>query len=352
MITRTASQTIERRATVPEQAAGQRLDAAVADLFPEFSRSRLQRWLKTGALTVDGASPRGRTAVRGGEVVVIAAELEDEGHVEPQAIPLDIIHEDADILIINKPAGLVVHPGAGNPAGTLQNALLHHARDLGAVPRAGIVHRLDRETTGLMVVAKTLEAHTHLVEQLQARTVGREYLALVAGTFTAGGSVDAPIGRHPRDRLRMAVRSDGPGTRPAVTHYRIEERFPAHTLLRCRLETGRTHQIRVHMAYRRHPILGDPLYGGRLALPRQADQIVWPPAVDDGAASRSVADWLRGCRRQMLHAETLTLVHPARDETMSWSAPAPADFAAVLAALRAYREAMDTHDQDAGRWRP
>ena len=307
---------VRREAEIPDAAAGERLDRALADLFPEFSRSRLQRWLRAGALCVDGGQPRPRDTVRGGERVVLEAVLEAEGPAQPQAIPLDIVHEDDSLIVLDKPAGLVVHPGAGNREGTLQNALLHHAPALGAVPRAGIVHRLDRDTSGLMVVARTLQAHADLVAQLQARTVGREYLALVAGTFTAGGHVDADIGRHPKDRLRMAVRRGG---KPAVTHYRIEQRFPAHTLLRCRLETGRTHQIRVHMAHIRHPIVGDPLYGGRMRLPPGADE--------------AVIETLRGFRRQALHAARLSLRHPASGETLTWTAPLPEDFRRLVESL-------------------
>jgi len=346
---------ITREAIIPESAAGRRLDAVLAELFPEFSRSRLQRWLKDGALTVDRATPRGRVAVKGGEQVRIAASQSQEGAVEPEPIPLEIVHEDETILVINKPAGLVVHPGAGNAAGTLQNALLHHDPRLGGLPRGGIVHRLDRDTTGLMVVAKTLQAHTHLVEQLQARTVGREYLALVAGTFTAGGNVNAPIGRHPRDRLRMAVQVGG---KPAVTHYRIEARFPAHTLLRCKLESGRTHQIRVHMAHLHHPIVGDPLYGGRLRMPSGVEALPapegpWPPRRGDIDAP-TVADCLRWFRRQALHAETLTLAHPANDATMSWCVGVPTDYAGLLDALTAHRamsEQAEADERERG-WRP
>ncbi|MDR9407048.1 MAG: 23S rRNA pseudouridine(1911/1915/1917) synthase RluD [Spiribacter sp.] len=345
---------IEREAVVPDSAAGQRLDAVLATLFAEFSRSRLQRWLKDGELTVDGASPRARMAVKGGECIRLSAIRFDEGPVAAEAIDLDIVYEDSAILVVNKPAGLVVHPGAGNASGTLQNALLHHDAALAGVPRAGIVHRLDRDTTGLMVVAKTLEAHHHLVDQLQSRQVGREYLALVGGTFTAGGKVDAPIGRHPKDRLRMAVRHAPdddteepahPAGKPALTHYRIESRFAAHTLLRCKLESGRTHQIRVHMAHIRHPIVGDQLYGGRLRLPAEADAVVIQPDV-------SLADTLRRLHRQALHAETLTLTHPTTLETVSWSVPLPSDFAHLLEVLRAHQAHVGAQDDDDGRWRP
>lgn len=317
----TETQQIERRAEVPVEAAGERVDHALARAFPEFSRSQLQKWLKGGQLTVDGASPKPKDAVRGGEVLVLDAEQVTEGPVRAQAMSLDVLHEDDHVLVINKPADLVVHPGAGNRDGTLQNALLHHAPTLHGVPRAGIVHRLDRETSGLMVIAKTLQAHADLVAQLQARTVGREYLALATGTFTGGGKVDAPIGRHPRDRIRMAVREDG---KPAVTHYRLEERFAAHTLLRCRLETGRTHQIRVHLASIRHPLVGDPLYGGRTRLPK-------------GSTEREI-EALSGFRRQALHAETLRFVHPGDGREVAWTVPVPADFAALLAVLRAHAE--------------
>ncbi|WP_440996231.1 23S rRNA pseudouridine(1911/1915/1917) synthase RluD [Arhodomonas sp. SL1] len=319
--------TLRLEAEIPAGQAGVRLDRALAAVFPDYSRSRLQRWLKDGAITVDGAVPRPRDIVHGGERVRIHAQLEPEGAVQAQAIPLDICHEDEALLVINKPAGLVVHPGAGNLADTLQNALLHHDPALETLPRAGIVHRLDRDTTGLMVVARTLGAHRSLVEQLQRRRVGREYQALVAGTFTAGGRVEAAIGRHPHHRTRMAVREGG---RPAVTHYRILERFPAHTLLRCRLESGRTHQIRVHMAHIRHPIVGDATYGARPRLPPGADE--------------AVREALAGFRRQALHAWRLQLEHPVSGEAMAWEAQPPEDFQSLLAALRAHRDrATDGH---------
>ncbi|MEJ2061633.1 MAG: 23S rRNA pseudouridine(1911/1915/1917) synthase RluD [Gammaproteobacteria bacterium] len=304
--------------SITEDQAGLRLDQALAELFPEYSRSRLQAWIRQGCVRLDGATVTvPRTPVAGGEQVELAVRLEPQGEVEAQAIPLDVVYEDDHLLVLNKPAGLVVHPAAGNPDRTLQNALLHHAPSLAALPRAGIVHRLDKETSGLMVVAKTLKAHKQLVDQLQARTVKREYLALVQGTIVAGGTVDAPIGRHPVDRKRMAVVGGG---RAAITHYRVEERFPHHTLLRVSLETGRTHQIRVHMAHIRHPIVGDPVYGGRLRLP--------------AGVSEHFREALRGFRRQALHATRLSLVHPDTGETCSWEAPPPQDFAGLLALLR------------------
>lgn len=309
--------TVHRSATVPPEAAGNRLDLALARIFPEFSRSRLQQWIKAGEVRVDGCVLKPRDKLVGGERIELAGVMETLGEVEPEAIELDIVFEDDSLLVLNKPAGRVVHPGAGNQAGTIQNALLHHAPALAAIPRAGLVHRLDKDTSGLMVIAKTLTAHKLLVEQLQARTVGREYLALVSGSFTAGGRVEAPIGRHPRDRTRMGVSESG---RPAVTHYRIAERFQAHTLLRVSLETGRTHQIRVHMAHIGRPLVGDPVYGGRLLLPKGS-----------GDAAREA---LRGFRRQALHATRLTLTHPASGEEVSWEAPPPPDLAELLEVLR------------------
>src|SRR5690606_16956672 len=233
-----------REAVVPEAAAGRRFDAVLAELFPEFSRSRLAEWIKSGDALLDGARARPRDPVRGGEPVSLRAQLEDQVRAEPEDIPLQVLHEDPEVFVLDKPAGLVVHPGAGNPGGTLVNALLHRDPTLATLPRAGIVHRLDKDTSGVMVVARTLEAHTALVAQLSAREVHRQYLAVVVGALVSGGTADAPIDRHPRDRIRMAVREDG---RDAVTHFRLRERFRAHTALECRLETGRTHQIRVHM---------------------------------------------------------------------------------------------------------
>jgi 23S rRNA pseudouridine1911/1915/1917 synthase len=306
-----------RIATVPDRASGRRFDAVLAELFPEFSRSRLAEWIKSGDALLDGKAVRPRDPVRGGETVQLQAVLEVQTRSEPEAIDLDIVHEDAEVFVINKPAGLVVHPGAGNPSGTLVNALLHRDPSLATLPRAGIVHRLDKDTSGVMVVARSLQAHTALVAQLAAREVHRQYLAVVAGALVSGGTANAPIDRHPRDRLRMAVREDG---REAVTHYRLRERFRAHTLLECRLETGRTHQIRVHMAHLKYPIIGDPLYGGPLKLPK-------------GAGDTLVAA-LRGFKRQALHAETLEFAHPIGGHPVRCSVPMPKDMQALVHALR------------------
>ena len=310
-------QTVEHRAVVPPEMAGQRLDQALAALFPDYSRSRLQGWIRAGRVRVDGRELRPRDKLDGGEEILLSAALEDETQAEAEPIRLEILHEDEEILVLDKPPGLVVHPGAGNPAGTLVNALLHHRPDLRTLPRAGIVHRLDKDTSGVMVVACTPGAHTALVRQLEERSVKREYQAVCLGVMTGGGTVNAPIGRHPVDRVRMAVREGG---REAVTHYRLVERFRGHTHLLCRLETGRTHQIRVHLAHIRHPIVGDPVYGGRLAIP--------------AGASQALAAALRGFRRQALHAVRLELVHPGRGEMVHFEAPLPADFQALLAALR------------------
>ncbi|MBU8975538.1 23S rRNA pseudouridine(1911/1915/1917) synthase RluD [Lysobacter sp. MMG2] len=297
------------QATVPDAAAGRRFDAVLAELFPDFSRSRLAAWIKSGDARLDGREVRPRDPVRGGETVTLNAALEVQTHSQPEDIALDVLYEDEHVFVINKPAGLVVHPGAGNPAGTLVNALLHRDPSLNTLPRAGIVHRLDKDTSGVMVVARTLQAHTALIEQLSSRQVHRQYLAVVVGALVSGGTANAPIDRHPRDRIRMAVREDG---RDAVTHFRLRERFRAHTLLECRLETGRTHQIRVHMAHLKHPIIGDPLYGGPLKLPR--------------GATEELIETLRGFKRQALHAETLEFAHPVTGEPVRCSAPAPDDF--------------------------
>lgn len=306
-----------RRAIVPDTAAGRRFDAVLADLFPEFSRSRLAGWIKSGDALLQGAPARPRDLVRGGEEVSLQVVLEEQTDAQPQDIPLDVLYEDEHLFVIDKPVGLVVHPGAGNPDGILVNALLYRDPTLSALPRAGIVHRLDKDTSGVMVVARTVQAQTALVEQLAARDVHRQYLAVVVGALVSGGTADAPIDRHPRDRLKMAVREDG---KEAVTHYRLRERFRAHTALECRLETGRTHQIRVHMSHLKHPIVGDPLYGGPLRLPK--------------GATDALAAELRSFKRQALHAETLEFAHPITGEPVRTTAPVPADMQRLLAVLR------------------
>ncbi len=304
-------------AEVPQHLSGCRLDQALAEMFPDYSRSKLQTWIRGGRVHVDGVVRKPKDKVEGGESIVLDAEPEPVISCEAEAIPLDIVHQDESLIVINKPAGLVVHPAAGNWQGTLQNGLLHLDPNLVALPRAGLVHRIDKETTGLLVIARTLSAHKNLVDQLQARTIGREYLAITKGRMTAGGTVDAPIGRHPVDRKRYAVHASG---KNAVTHYRVQERFLLHTLVRVKLETGRTHQIRVHMAHIRYPLLGDPVYGGRFGL---------PPACPEALES-----CLRGFRRQALHATKLRLEHPRTGDHCEWEVGIPDDMADVLKELR------------------
>ena len=306
-------------AVVPDSLRGARLDQALSQLFPAHSRSRLQRWVAAGRVRVDGQVRRAKDRMQGGETVELRVVAEPAvPEVRPQAIEISVVHEDDDLLVVDKPAGLVVHPGAGNADGTLQNALVHRTPELSAVPRAGIIHRLDKDTSGLMVVARSLTAHTALVAALQRRAIRREYLAIVTGHVVAGGRVDLPIGRHPTDRTRMAVRQ---GARPAVTHYRVLARFGHHSLLRVELESGRTHQIRVHMAHLGHPLLGDPVYGGRLRLP--------------AGISEGLAGALRGFRRQALHAARLGLAHPVTGESLTFESAPPADMAALLELLAA-----------------
>ncbi len=302
---------------IPETARGLRLDQALAALFPDFSRSRLKAWIDSGRVSVDGIKPRARDLVSGGEWIRIDPLNEAVVEVAPEPIPLDIVFEDEALLIVAKPAGLVVHPGAGNPSATLQNALLSHDAQLAQLPRAGLIHRIDKDTSGLLVVAKTLEAHTRLVRALAGHEIEREYEAVATGVMTAGGTVNAPIDRHRVDRLKMAVRAGG---REAITHYRVVERFAAHTHVRVHLETGRTHQIRVHLAHAGFALIGDPLYGRRLVLPR--------------GASPSLIEILRGFKRQALHAGRLKFIHPMHLQPVEFKTPWPADFEQLLTALR------------------
>jgi 23S rRNA pseudouridine1911/1915/1917 synthase len=295
---------------IPDECAGFRLDRALAHLLPSHSRSRLQEWLKAGLVLLDGRQRDARHKVWGGEALQVVEPPPPEARAqEPEDIPLAIVFEDDALLVVDKPAGLVVHPGSGNWSGTLLNALLHHAPQLAGVPRAGIVHRLDKDTSGLMVVAKTPQAQTALIRQMQARSIRRHYLALVHGTVAGGGIVDAPLGRHPLQRTRMAVVDSG---RHAITHYSVRARFARATLVECRLETGRTHQIRVHMASIGHPLVGDATYGRR----RSGDAV------------------LDGFGRQALHAFRLGLDHPASGLPLAWESPLPADFETLLARLR------------------
>lgn len=302
---------------IPELCNGFRLDKALATLFGQYSRSAIQHWIKDGRVTLDGKAEGQKTKVREGQAVVIHVPAPVATDSQAQDIPLDMVYQDEDILVINKPAGLVVHPGTGNPDGTLLNALLHFDESLAVLPRAGIVHRIDKETTGLLVIARNEKAVKTLVKAIQEKQVRREYLAVIVSQIVAGGTIDAPIGRHSRERTKMAVNNRG---KPAVTHYRVEEKFRAHTLVRVILETGRTHQIRVHMNWQGHPVAGDPVYGKRLHVPP--------------ASSGQLLNILRGFRRQALHAETLALHHPVSGELLSWTVPMPADMQLLVDALR------------------
>ena len=308
--------TIEQAFRVQFSEAGVRLDQLLSRRWPAYSRSRLQAWCKEGKIRVDGKPARPSQKLKGGEEVTLRAELAEEGPVQAQDIPLDILYQDEHILVVNKPAGLVVHPAAGNPDGTLMNALLHYDPGLNAVPRAGIVHRLDKDTSGLLVVARTLPAHKSLVEQLHDRTVHREYYCVVYGQVVAGATIDLPMGRDPADRTRMAVVSEG---KEAITHYRVEDRWRHFTGLAVQLETGRTHQIRVHLSWIDHPLLGDPVYGGRPRPPR-------------GSSDR-LRQALQQFRRQALHARKLSLVHPGSLEEVSYQAPITDDLLQLRAVL-------------------
>ncbi len=307
---------------IPDELAGMRLDQCLAEVFPDYSRSKLQIWIKAGRVTVNQKLLKAKDKIDGGEQVELDAEAEQVLEYEAENIPLDIVFEDESVLIVNKPAGLVVHPAVGNWQGTLVNALLNHDASLKTLPRAGIVHRLDKDTSGLLMIAKTLTAHYSLSSQLQNRTITREYLALVKGWMTAGGTVEAPLGRHHTDRTRHTVREDG---KHAVTHYRLEQRFKRHTLIRVNLETGRTHQIRVHMAHIHYPLVGDQVYGGRFQLPNNCNP--------------DLEQVLRAFKRQALHATRLGLQHPETDEYCEWELPVPEDMAILIKTLA--DEALD-----------
>ncbi|MGB5324687.1 MAG: 23S rRNA pseudouridine(1911/1915/1917) synthase RluD [Pseudomonadales bacterium] len=317
---------IQRSACVAAESTGLRLDQAAASLFPEFSRSRLQQWIREGALEVDGNRGKVRDKVLAGSTLTLNAVLREETHWQPEPMALVVVFEDEHVLVIDKPAGLTVHPAAGQPAGTLANAVLAHCPGNAELPRAGIVHRLDKDTTGLMVVAKSLPAHTSLVAQLQAHTVSRRYRAIVCGELISGGTVDLPVGRHPTARVKMAVREGNAG-KAAVTHYRIATRLQHYTELNIELETGRTHQIRVHMAHLRHPLLGDPVYNPRYSRAR--------------GISDELNDVLKNFRRQALHAASLRFIHPGNNEACEFHCEPPQDYAALLAALHSQGAACD-----------
>jgi len=304
--------------TIPPELAGQRLDSALARMLPQHSRTRIKGWIEAGAVHVGRHPCKPRDTVEAGSQVRVQVTADRASpEILPETIALRLIHQDRDVLVIDKPAGLVVHPGAGNPRHTLQNALLGFDSKLAALPRAGLIHRLDKDTSGLLVVARTPEAQTSLARQLMARTMSREYVAVCAGVMTGGGTIDEPIGRHRGDRLRMAIRPSG---RSAVTHYRVAERFRAHTYVRVQLDTGRTHQIRLHLSHIKYPIVGDPVYGGRFGPPR--------------GATPKLAEALRGFKRQALHAATLGFLHPRTGNALTLQSPVPTDFEQLLLALR------------------
>ena len=312
-------QTINEKFTIPDDYHGLRVDQAVAKLLSGYSRSQLQKWLASGQILINGQRAAAKQKVQGGESVVLNVLLQPDQRWEAQALPLNIVYQNDDIVIVNKPADLVTHPGAGNPDGTLVNALLHHIPETQNLPRAGIIHRLDKETSGLLVVAKTLHAHNDLVKALQAREIHREYECIVQGKLISGGTVDEPIGRHPKNRLQQAVITSG---KPAITHYRIIQRFQHYTHLKVVLETGRTHQIRVHMAHIGHPIVGDPLYGGRKRIPKNL--------------SPELKIILDNFNRQALHAKKLILINPSSGESQTFEIPAPEDFLILLNGLKEY----------------
>jgi len=302
-----------------EEYAGKRLDVVLAEIFPEYSRSRLKIWIEQGQVLVNGEAAKPKLKMSGDEELQLSVQsIESEENCVAEDIPLNIVYQDESIIVINKAADFVVHPAAGHYSGTMQNALLHHDSSLVEIPRAGIVHRLDKDTTGLMVVARNLSSHKYLVDQIQKHEVTREYQAVVYGVMTGGGMVDQPIGRHPRDRIKMAVRENG---RESVTHYRLLKRFREHSHIKVQLETGRTHQIRVHMSYLHHPIVGDPVYAGRHRVPAGAQQ--------------ELLDYLQAFKRQALHAWRLSFVHPGSGEDVTFEAPLPDDMQQLISLLQA-----------------
>lgn len=308
---------IQHTIIIPDNLCGMRLDQALAKLLPDYSRTQLQTWIKNAEITVDNKSAKAKDTVLGGETIQLSATLKQQPAWDAQAIALDIIYEDDDLLVINKPVGMVVHPAAGHKDSTLLNALLHHAPTLQQLPRAGIIHRLDKDTSGLLVIAKTQIALKELNKQLKARTITRIYQAIVLGVLASGGTIDEPIGRHPIKRKSMTVIETG---KPAITHYRVIERYRAYTRIKVQLETGRTHQIRVHMTHIHHPLLGDQTYGGRLQLPK--------------GATPDLINQLRHFKRQALHASELGLIHPVTQQPLTWHAPIPNDMQTLIDVLK------------------
>ena len=317
-----ASENDIREFEVSDDSYGQRLDQVVVDFLPDYSRSRIQKWIKQGNVLVNNMPSKAKSKLKGGEHISISIEQEEQGEWLAEDIPLDIIYEDESILVINKPVNMVVHPAAGNYSGTMLNALLFHCPELINIPRAGIVHRLDKDTSGLLVVAKTLTAQTHLVKQLQKRAFEREYEAIVMGEMTGGGTVNAPIGRHPTQRVKMAVVKNPNNGKEAITHYRIKERLHDYTCVQVRLETGRTHQIRVHMAHINYPVVGDPIYSGRLKLPADCNE--------------ELKQYLLDFTRQALHARKLGLKHPQSGQWIEWAVEAPQDMQQLKALLKEF----------------
>lgn len=308
---------------IPREMQGQRIDSVLAQLLPNYSRSQLSQWLKAGVIKVNDRTLKSKEKVKGGESIFFPAEelllQKNSDHIEPEAIALDIIFEDEEFLVINKPVGLIVHPGAGNKSHTLANALLYHRPNLAHLPRAGIIHRLDKDTTGLLIIAKTINTHTYLVRQMQNRQIKRTYRALVQGHLIAGGEINTFYGRHPRNRLKMAVCKQG---KQAITFYTIKKHYSDYTLLNVELLTGRTHQIRVHMAHIHHPIVGDPLYGARSRLPKEAPQ--------------ELITALQSFKRQALHAHQLVLTHPLTQKHLTFESPIPDDFQNLITTLDNY----------------
>ena len=304
---------------IPDRLIGQRIHSAMAQMLPDYSRSKITTWVRSGGALINGKTFKPKEKILGGEIVTLNIKAEKTNDWKAEDIPLDIVFEDDDIIVVNKPVGLVTHPGAGNWTGTLANALLHYDPSLANLDRAGIVHRLDKNTSGLMVVARSELAQKNLVEQLQTHAVSREYSAIVYGHMISGGTVDEPIGRDPKDRIRQAVVEDG---KDAVTHYRVIDRFAHHTHVKAILETGRTHQIRVHLSYIGHPLIADPMYGGKIRFPKKADD--------------HLKNALKKFNRQALHAKKLTLTHPITLEQMSWKAPLPQDLQDLLKVLQEF----------------